>query len=150
MASQVQTGDYPTRSFADLSAEDHFRLAAASVAEPLEGISQADRDSTREVATPQLIAHGVEFVALPGTAEKLRMAVPNAICNALGGSSNFSGCMVLVSEQEARLVTVITLWTGTDDGKQRDVNAKQVKSLLMPYVDRWLRTQRLAAFLSMT
>jgi hypothetical protein len=55
--------------------------------------------------------------------------------------------MVLVSEQESRLVTVITLWAGEQRAKQSRENEKWVKKLLSPYVDRWLRTQILSASL---
>jgi hypothetical protein len=149
VASQVQIADYPARNFAELSAEGHFRLPAANEAGPLEGISHAARDSTGDAAMPQVIAYGMEFVALPGTSEKLRTVIPDALHTALGGTENFSGCMILVSEQETRLVTVITLWAGTDRAKRCDENSKRVEGVLSPYVDRWLRTQRLAAFLSM-
>ena len=51
----------------------------------------------------------------------------------------------MISEQEARLVTVITLWVGADRSKQCRDNARWVHKLLTPYVDRCLRVQTLAA-----
>ena len=55
--------------------------------------------------------------------------------------------MVLVADMEARLVTVITLWQGAERARHCEENAKWVKKLLTPYVDRWLRVQTLIAAL---
>jgi hypothetical protein len=52
----------------------------------------------------------------------------------------------MISEQEARLVTVITLWVGSDRRRQCRDNARWVQKLLAPYVDRCLRVQTLAAY----
>ncbi len=89
-----------------------------------------------------------DFVSWPGKAEELQTVLPEAIRTAFDGSANFSGCMVLVSEQEARLVTVITFWKGKGRTKHCNENSKRIEQLLVPYVDRWLRTRRLTAFLS--
>lgn len=150
MASHVQIANLAANGFAGLSAkkESHFLHMVGMEANPLESIPPVNQDSVNETQTPKVIAQGVEFVALPGKAEKLQSAIPKALKSALGGSRNFSGCMVLVSEQESRLVTVITLWAGTDRAKECNEKLSQVKRLLTPYVDRWLRTRRLAAFLS--
>jgi hypothetical protein len=150
VASQAHVANYQAGCLAGLLSKQAESFQPTAVAEPesREEIPLATQDSTDEDTTPEVIAHSVEFVAVPGKAEKLQMAIPEAMRNAFGNSSGFSGCMVLVSEQEARLVTVITLWTGKDRAKQCSENSKRVHKLLTPYVDRWLRTRRLAAFLS--
>ena len=150
MASQVHVANYPCSSFAGLpiKQEDNFQHTAIAEPELSEEIPLAAGDPTGKVPVPDIIAYGVEFVALPGKAEELHAALPEAMRNAFGNCGSFSGCMVFVSELEARLVTVITLWTGKDRAKQCSENSKRVERLLMPYVDRCLRTRRLAAFLS--
>ena len=150
MASQVQIANYQTSSFAGAPAnqKSDFRPARNGGRVLLENTAQANAASTAEALAPAVIAHGVEFVALPGKAAILQSVIPNAMRNTIGNSRSFSGCMVLVSEEESRLVTVITLWTGRNRMEQCNENAKQVKALLAPYVDRFLRTRRLAAFLS--
>jgi len=95
------------------------------------------------------IAHSVEFVARPGVTEHVRDRVLVAVRQLLGRRPNFSGCLILVSEQEARLMTLITFWTGPDNTSPSVEDWKQLKKLLSPYVDRWLRTRNLAAFLCM-
>jgi hypothetical protein len=77
----------------------------------------------------------------------VQSAIPPALAGALQDVSGFAGCLVMISEQEARLVTVITLWVGNDRLKQCRENANGVHKLLAPYVDRCLRVQILAAYL---
>jgi hypothetical protein len=91
----------------------------------------------------------VEFVAKPQETHRVQSAVPSALAGALQvqDASGFAGCLVMISEQEARLVTVITLWVGNDRLKQCRENANGVQKLLAPYVDRFLRVQILAAHL---
>jgi len=150
VASQVQIANYQTASFAGQPANQRgdYRPEHAGERVLLDNASQSAAASTGEAQAPAVIAHGVEFVALPGKAELLQSVIPEAMRKTIGNSRSFSGCMVLVSEEEARLVTVITLWTGRNRLEQCNENAKQVKALLAPYVDRFLRTRRLAAFLS--
>jgi hypothetical protein len=77
----------------------------------------------------------------------VQSAIPPALAGALQDVSGFAGCLVMISEQEARLVTVITLWVGNDRLRQCRENANGVHKLLAPYVDRRLRVQILAAYL---
>jgi hypothetical protein len=105
-------------------------------------------DSTGASPAHEVFAQGVEFVALPGETEKLLREIPVAMREVNRNSKSFSGSMVLFSEQEARLVTVITLWTGSEPDKECDENSTQLKRLLEPYVDRWLRTRKFVTFVS--
>jgi hypothetical protein len=41
------------------------------------------------------------------------------------------------------------LWDGTEEAKQRDENSKQVRKLLEPYVDSWLRAGKFVTSVSM-
>jgi len=109
----------------------------------------ADRDGLADAAAPEVIAHSIEFVAWPGKAEELRKVLPEAMRGAFANSLNFAGCLVLFPEQEARLVTVVTFWKGEGRTKQCEENSKRVEQMLFPYIEHWLRTRRLAAFLSM-
>jgi hypothetical protein len=95
-------------------------------------------------AAASVTALSVEFVAKPQEAHRVQSAIPTAIAHALEGVTGFAGCLVMISEQEARLVTVITLWVGSDRQKQCRDNARWVQKLLTPYLDRWLRVQTLA------
>ena len=150
MASQVRMANYQASNLAGQLTrhENSFRGTSVAAPELLGKTPSAVVESTGEALTPDFLAYGVEFVALPGKAAILQRAVPEALRDTLGNSRSFSGCIVLVSEQESRLVTVITLWTGRNRVEQCNENSKEVKRLLAPYVDHFLRTRRLAAFLS--
>ena len=137
MASQVQIGSFQLPG---------YREAAV---EPEAVPRKATRRKKAESSTRQFHAEGIEFVARPGQAEKLRKAIGLTERNAQDSCDGFVGRLVFVSAEEERLVTVVTLWDGTEDDKRRDESSEQVRKLREPYVDRWLRNGRFVAFFSM-
>ncbi len=54
---------------------------------------------------------------------------------------------MMISDQEARLVTVVTLWAGDDRVKRCSQNLRWVHGLLAPYLDRCLRVQTMVAYM---
>ena len=96
---------------------------------------------------PGFTALSVEFVAKPQDTHRVQSAIPAALAGALKEVSGFAGCLVMISDQEARLVTVVTLWSGDNRLKQCRENARWVQKLLAPYLDRCLRVQTLIAHL---
>jgi hypothetical protein len=92
------------------------------------------------------IALSVEFVAKPQEVQRLPKLIPSSLTKVLQFVSGFAGCLVMVSDQEARLVTVITLWAGEDARKKSTENARWVQTLLAPFIDRQLRVQFLITF----
>jgi hypothetical protein len=112
----------------------------ASAAETGLPVSQAK-------GAPRLSALSVEFVAKPQETHRVQSAIPASLAGALEDLAGFAGCLVLVSEQEARLFTVVTLWIGDDSVKRCSQNVRWIHKLLAPYVDRCLRVQTLAAHL---
>jgi hypothetical protein len=95
----------------------------------------------------RVIALSVELVAKPQEAHRVESAIPKAIVGALKDVTGFAGCLVMISDQEARLVTVVTLWAGEDRANRCRQNVRWVQALLAPYVDRCLRVQTLVACL---
>jgi hypothetical protein len=98
-------------------------------------------------AVPPVTALSVEFVAKPQEAHRVEAAIPAAIAGALKDVTGFAGCLVMISDQEARLVTVVTLWAGYDRVKRCGQNVRWVHALLKPYLDRCLRVQTMVAHL---
>jgi len=96
---------------------------------------------------PPVTALSVEFVAKPQEAHRVQAAIPAALAGALKDVNGFAGCLVMISDQEARLVTVVTRWAGSDRAKCCSQNVRWVKALLKPYLDRCLRVQTLVAHL---
>jgi hypothetical protein len=97
-------------------------------------------------ATSRIAALSIEFVAKPNEAHKVHAALPAAIDGALGEIAGFSGSFVMIANHEARLVTVVTLWSGEDRLQRCGENVRWVRALLTPYLDRCLRVQTLAAY----
>jgi hypothetical protein len=96
--------------------------------------------------TSRITALNIEFVAKPNEAHKIHAALPAAINGTLGEVAGFAGCFVMIANHEARLVTVVTLWSGEDRMQRCTENERWVRALLAPYLDRCLRIQTLAAF----
>jgi hypothetical protein len=96
---------------------------------------------------PPVTALSVEFVAKPQEAHHVQAAIPAALAGALKDLNGFAGCLVMISDQEARLITVITLWAGSDRAKCCSQNVRWVQALLKPYLDRCLRVQTMVAHL---
>lgn len=103
--------------------------------------------TSRAADCSETIALSTEFVAKPQEAHRLQSVIPSSLTEVLTGVSGFAGCLVMVSDQEARLVTVVTLWAGEDARQRSAKNARWVRALLAPFVDRQLRVQSLIAFL---
>jgi hypothetical protein len=94
----------------------------------------------------RITALSIEFVAKPNEAHKIHAALPAAIDGALGAVAGFAGSFVMIANHEARLVTVVTLWSGEDRMQRCSENVRWVRALLAPYLDRCLRVQTLAAY----
>jgi len=94
--------------------------------------------ASRAAGASVVTALSVEFVAKPQEAHRVQATIPAAVAGALKEVSGFAGCLVMISDQEARLVTVVTLWAGDD---------RWVHALLAPYLDRSLRVQTMVAHL---
>jgi hypothetical protein len=95
----------------------------------------------------QVTALSIEFVAKPHEAHRARLAIPSALAGALREVTGFAGCLVMVSDQEARLLTVVTLWSGDERQKLCNENLRWVRAVLATYLDRCLRVQILNAHL---
>jgi hypothetical protein len=93
----------------------------------------------------EVCAQSIEFVAVPDMAARLQATLPGAIRSALQKSEGFAGCAVMVSEEEARLVTVVTFWRGKERSSKANANVLWVEQLLDPYIDRQLRVNKLRA-----
>jgi hypothetical protein len=90
-------------------------------------------------------AHSVEFVAKPSEALKAQSTLAPAIISTLKEVTGFAGCILMTSDQEARLMTVVTFWRGSDRMKHCNANVRWVNTLLAPYMDRKLRVQTMVA-----
>lgn len=75
----------------------------------------------------------------------MQNALPGAIHSAFSSVTGFAGGFVFIANYEARLVTVVTLWTGKDRARLCEANLRWLRALVAPYLDRCLRVQTLSA-----
>lgn len=87
---------------------------------------------------------------LAGEHRKTTSHSAGAIQDAFRSVSCFAGCMVMVADQEARRVTIVTFWKGRDRVRHCAENAERLRMLLFPYVDHWLRSEDFVAHLKLT
>ena len=78
----------------------------------------------------------------------LPSALSAVVRDGLGRVPGFVRCLVLISNREARLVSVITLWTGAERRTCSSERTRCLHDLVMPYADQCLRVQTLDAYLS--
>ena len=98
-------------------------------------------------AANALTAFSFEFVAKPEQATTAPLLLPGALQSGLEDIAGFAGSLVMVSDHEARLITVIIFWSGTEAHRNCDRSVRRVRTLLAPYLDRCLRMQNLLAHL---
>jgi hypothetical protein len=127
----------------------HYASVTKTVTYPFSNTTalKSQLSSPKTSGNPPLTALSVEFVAKPEEARHVEAAIPAAISGALKDVTGFAGCLVMISNQEARLVTVVTLWAGSDRAKCCSQNVRWVRALLKPYLDRCLRVQTMIAHL---
>ena len=98
-------------------------------------------------------AFSFEFVAKPEQAASATSFLPAAVQSGLKDIPGFAGSLVMASDQEARLITVIIFWNrsesqnGHDARRSCERSVRRVRALLAPYMDRCLRVQNLLAHL---
>ena len=144
MASQAQISSLQ----AALSVDTPVRMTTKNQSALSGNQSVPLRNHGAHLAQDAVIAHSLEFVALPGRAVDIQAEIPMAMRHAFRDVNGFMGSMVLVSEQEARLVTVITLWTGSRRIELCNACEKRLKRWLAPYIDRSLHARRFASFVA--
>ena len=88
-----------------------------------------------------------EFVAKPEQAAKAILELPAEIQSGLEGFAGFAGSLVMASDSEARLITLIIFWQGSEARRSCAQSVRRVRALLAPYVDRCLRAQNLIGHL---
>ena len=96
-------------------------------------------------AAATLTALSLEFVARPTEALRAKAAIPQAVNNTLRGVGGYAGCLVMVSDQEARLITLITFWIGEERSKRCGENQRWLCKLIAPYVEGCLRMRTFSA-----
>ena len=98
-------------------------------------------------AAPATTVLSLEFVARPENARSAPISLPGEIQAGLEDVPGFAGSVVLVAEQEPRLITVVIFWSGSEGRRRYSQSIRRVRALVTPYVDRNLRLQTMMAHL---
>jgi hypothetical protein len=114
-------------------------------AAPLSSLGSPLHSSRPEVS--QTMVHSVQFVATPKAALVAPTAIQSAVTQTLNEVTGFRGCLVMISDQEKRLVTVLTFWFGENRSRYCNENVSWIYRLIAPYLDHFLRAQTLSAYL---
>jgi len=92
-----------------------------------------------------VIAVRTDFVLKPGTEEDARETIEVIVENSFGRERDFLQALVMVSEVESRLVTVITFWNSNGFAESRERRANWLRQRLAQYLDQSLRIQTFCA-----
>ncbi len=139
------------RSPALLSKDSASQLPALTARPQIEPSPRTQPDPQLSAPTPNfdVSAYCAQFVAAPGQTVILKSTLPATIRESLGTLPGLAGCMVMISDQEVRLVTLVTFWTGKERAHHCSENASFVKTLAYPFVDRRLRSDTQLAHFSL-
>ena len=135
-----------------MSSPARYAVSSENSAGSFRGVSSSRFQVTSAVAPASngFTAFSFEFVAKPEQAADATLILPAAIQSGLEGIAGFAGSLVMVSDQEARLITVIIFWSGADARHSCERSVRRVRALLAPYMDRCLRAQNMLAHLPAT
>jgi hypothetical protein len=92
----------------------------------------------------------IEFVAKPNESHRVHALLPAAITGTLECVTGFAGCAVMASNQEERLITVLTFWQGSLSASAAALNAGWICKLIERYMDRRLRVQTMRTHFAMS
>jgi hypothetical protein len=93
-----------------------------------------------EESTIPLLALRMDFVAKPGTNVDLARAVEELLTHSELNREGLRSSVLLVSDRESRLVTLLTLWEAQQFNKARDRLTSWVFKLIARFADGSVRT----------
>lgn len=100
-----------------------------------------ERNRREEVASSSinLAAVCIELVANGLGAAQAGSAISEAVEEVLEAVPGFAGCLVLVADEEKRLVTVIAFWGGAERVALSRNSAPWIHKAIAPYLEHCLR-----------
>lgn len=86
-----------------------------------------------------------EFVVTPGNETKVRETIERVMADSFCRDCGFLQALVLVSEMEARLVTLLTFWSSNGFEEARERRVARMRHKLLPLLDQYMRVQSFKA-----
>jgi hypothetical protein len=100
---------------------------------------------TKSVAQDYAVALRAEFILKPGKEDKVRQTIEEIVSDSFARDKGFLQGLVMVSEMESRLVTVITFWHPNGFAESRERRVLWLSERLAPYLDKLPRVQTFSA-----
>ena len=100
---------------------------------------------TKNIAQEHAVALRAEFVLKPGKEGKVHQTIDEIVSRSFANDKEFLQGLVMVSEMETRLVTVITFWHPDGFAESRERRVRWLSEKLGPYLDKSLRVQTFSA-----
>lgn len=88
-----------------------------------------------------------EFVVKPGNEAKVRETIELILASSFCRDREFLQALVLVSEMESRLITVLTFWQSNGFAEARERRVARMRQKLQPLLDQCMRVQSFTAHL---
>ena len=101
--------------------------------------------NAKGVAQEHAVALRAEFVLKPGKGDQVRQTIEEIVSNSFALDKEFLQGLVMVSEMESRLVTVITFWHPNGFAELRERRVRWLSERLAPYLDKFPRVQTFSA-----
>lgn len=92
-----------------------------------------------------VIALRAEFILKPGNESRVRETIELMMANSFFRDRQFLHALVLVSEMESRLVTVLTFWQPDGFAEAREQRVVRMRRKLQPFLDQSMRVQSFTA-----
>ena len=108
-------------------------------------VSNPSKTKEESNQSERVTALRAEFVITPGNEKKVREAIELILGNSFSRDPQFLQALVLVSEMEARLMTVLTFWHSNGFAEARDRRIARMQEKLHPFLDQSMRVQSFAA-----
>lgn len=100
---------------------------------------------TKNKSQEQVIALRADFVVKPGKEEIVRETIDSILEDSFGRDQEFLQALVMVSEMETRLVTVITFWNSSGFAEARERRVDWLRQKLAQNLDHSVRVQAFCA-----
>ena len=108
-------------------------------------VSNPSKTKEESNQSERVTALRAEFVIKPGNEKKVRETIELILGNSFSRDPQFLQALVLVSEMEARLMTVLTFWHSNGFAEARDSRVARMRQKLHPFLDQSMRVQSFTA-----
>ena len=108
-------------------------------------VSNPSKTKEENKQNGRVTALRAEFVVTPGNEVKVRETIERVMAESFCRDRGFLQALVLVSEMEARLVTLLTFWHSNGFAEARERRVARMRQKLLPLLDQYMRVQSFSA-----